>query len=194
LARYVPASPVLPFLLIAGLALLPGQTPSDPEFNRVARPFLAKNCAACHNSSLSSGGLNVQTFTTSKSVAQDRDQWEQMLHKAESGEMPPTGVPRPNPQDLKAFTTWVEHQFTQADAAQKPNPGRVTARRLNRAEYNNTIRDLLGVDFHPADDFPADDSGYGFDNVADALSLSPVLMEKYLSAAEKISQTRDIRT
>ena len=70
----------------------------------------------------------------------------------------------------------------------KPDPGRVTARRLNRVEYNNTVRDLLGVDFKPAADFPADDSGYGFDNIGDVLSLSPVLMEKYLAAAEKIAR------
>src|SRR5262245_10012849 len=67
-----------------------------------------------------------------------------------------------------------------------PDPGRVTIRRLNRAEYNNTIRDLVGIDFHPADDFPADDSGYGFDNIGDVLSLSPVLLEKYLAAAQRI--------
>jgi hypothetical protein len=73
--------------------------------------------------------------------------------------------------------------------AAKPDPGRVTARRLNRYEYNNTIRDLLAIDFRPADDFPADDSGYGFDNIGDVLSLSPVLMEKYLHAAERIART-----
>ncbi len=69
-----------------------------------------------------------------------------------------------------------------------PDPGRVTARRLNRAEYNHTVRDLLGVDIDPADDFPQDDSGYGFDDIGDALSLSPVLMEKYLSAAENVAR------
>src|SRR5712691_2636458 len=72
--------------------------------------------------------------------------------------------------------------------ASKPDPGRVTARRLNRYEYNNTIRDLLSINFRPADDFPADDYGYGFDNIGDVLSLSPVLMEKYLTAAEKIAK------
>src|SRR5690606_15488506 len=68
-----------------------------------------------------------------------------------------------------------------------PNPGRVTVRRLNRTEYNNTIRDLVGVDFQPADDFPSDDVGYGFDNIGDVLSISPLLMEKYLDAAEQIA-------
>ena len=72
--------------------------------------------------------------------------------------------------------------------ARKDDPGRVTARRLNRQEYNNTVRDLLGIDFRPADDFPADDSGYGFDNIGDVLSISPVLMEKYMAAAEVIAE------
>jgi Protein of unknown function (DUF1587) len=70
-----------------------------------------------------------------------------------------------------------------------PNPGRVVIRRLNRAEYNNTVRDLLGVDFHPADDFPPDDTGFGFDNIGETLSMNPTLMEKYLSAAEKVART-----
>ncbi len=83
----------------------------------------------------------------------------------------------------------IERELQRADAAVRPSPGRVTARRLNRTEYNNTVRDLLGIDFRPADDFPQDDSGYGFDNIADALSMSPVLMEKYLRAAEKVVQT-----
>ena len=82
-----------------------------------------------------------------------------------------------------------EEQIARAEQATKPDPGRVTARRLNRAEYNNTVRDLLGVDFRPADDFPQDDSGYGFDNIGDVLSLSPVLMEKYLKSAETIVHT-----
>ncbi len=76
-----------------------------------------------------------------------------------------------------------------ADSSQDAaEPGRVTARRLNRTEYNNTVSDLLGLDVRPADDFPQDDSGYGFDNIADVLSLSPVLMERYLSAAERITR------
>lgn len=99
------------------------------------------------------------------------------------------GRPHPNKAELKAVIRWIKSEFQQADRMFKPNPGRVTARRLNRAEYNNTVRDLLGVDLRPADDFPQDDSGYGFDNIGDVLSLSPVLMEKYLAAAEKIART-----
>ena len=119
----------------------------------------------------------------------NRAKWELVLQKLESGEMPPKGLPRPADADRKAAVQWIHTQFDRADAAAKPFAGRVTARRLNRAEYNNTVRDLLAVDFRPADDFPQDDSGYGFDTIGDALSLSPVLMEKYFAAAEKIART-----
>jgi hypothetical protein len=102
--------------------------------------------------------------------------------------MPPKGMPRPREADQKAFIQFIEAQFAGADQGAKPSPGRVTAHRLNRVEYNNTVRDLLGVDLRPADDFPQDDSGYGFDNISDVLSLSPALMESYLAAAEKVSR------
>src|SRR5439155_19917586 len=82
----------------------------------------------------------------------------------------------------------IARTFEAADRAGQADPGRVTVRRLNKTEYANTVRDLVGVDFNPAEDFPADDVGYGFDNIGDVLSLSPILMERYLSAAESIAQ------
>ena len=100
----------------------------------------------------------------------------------------PAGRPRPAPDEVEAFLAVVKGVFDRADRNAKPDPGRVTVRRLNRAEYNNTIRDLVGVDFKPAEDFPSDDVGHGFDNIGDVLSLSPVLMERYLAAAESIMQ------
>jgi hypothetical protein len=111
-----------------------------------------------------------------------------VLEKLRAGEMPPKAMPRPNEAELKAVIGWIESEFERADQSATPDPGHVTARRLNRAEYNNTVRDLLGVDLRPADDFPQDDSGYGFDNIGDVLSLSPALMEKYLAAAEKVAR------
>ena len=111
------------------------------------------------------------------------------MQKLRTGQMPPKGLPGAARRSRwPSVTHWFDLQFARLDREMKPDPGRVTARRLNRVEYNNTIRDLLGVDFKPADDFPADDSGYGFDNIGDVLSLSPVLMEKYLAAAEKIAR------
>ncbi|MEJ7711811.1 MAG: DUF1592 domain-containing protein [Pyrinomonadaceae bacterium] len=172
--------------LSPGLAQRPE---SAGDFEKSVQPFLEKNCYMCHSSQLKSGELNLEAYKTALGVVKDRVTWEHVLQKVRSGEMPPKGMPRPDEAELKAFTNWVESEFERSDQLAKPDPGRVTARRLNRAEYNNTVRDLLGVDLHPADDFPQDDSGYGFDNIGDVLSLSPVLMEKYLVAAEKVART-----
>ncbi|MGD1070029.1 MAG: DUF1592 domain-containing protein [Bryobacteraceae bacterium] len=158
------------------------------SFEKTVQPFLSKNCYVCHGAKLQSGGLNLQQYTTSDSMLQDRDRWELILSRIGSGVMPPKGAPQPDHADVAAVTNWIQAEFDRSDRAIKPEPGHVTARRLNRAEYNNTLRDLLGVDIHPADDFPQDDSGYGFDDIGDVLSLSPVLMERYLAAAEKISR------
>ncbi|HEY1945597.1 MAG TPA: DUF1592 domain-containing protein, partial [Bryobacteraceae bacterium] len=158
-------------------------------FTDSVQPFLQKNCSLCHNAKVSSGGLNMQTLAEFDSVTQKREMWELILKRLSAGEMPPKGMPRPPESDVKSITGWLQTEFDRQDRLLKPEAGHVTAHRLNRAEYNNTIRDLLGVDFHPADNFPQDDSGYGFDNIGDVLSLSPVLMEKYFSAAEKIAQT-----
>src|SRR5262249_44764882 len=97
-------------------------------------------------------------------------------------------LPRPDAGDVQSVSGWIQAVLKRSDPSGQSDPGRLTAHRLNRFEYNNSIHDLLAVDFRPADDFPADDSGYGFDNIGDVLSLSPVLMEKYLAAAQKIAR------
>ena len=121
-----------------------------------------------------------------ESLAADRDRWDSILTKLKSQEMPPEDVLRPD-QEIAVLVKFLEKEFTRADAAMKPDPGRVTARRLNRAEYTNTIRDLLAIEFRADKNFPTDDSGDGFDNIGDVLTVSPVLMEKYLSAAGRIA-------
>jgi len=161
---------------------------SAAAFEKSVRPFIAANCAFCHSAKKQAGGLNLETYKTAASVIQGREVWEHVLEKMRTGEMPPKGMPRPDEAEMKAVMGWLEGEFERADRMAKPDPGRVTARRLNRAEYNNTVRDLLGVDARPADNFPQDDSGYGFDNIGDVLSLSPVLMEKYLAAAEQVAR------
>ncbi len=157
------------------------------SFEKDVQPFLRTTCAPCHNDRLASGGLSVHPFTEPASIVQHRDQWERIIQKIRSGEMPPKGVPRPPASQTDALIGYVLGEFEKADRNIKPDPGRVTARRLNRVEYSNTIRDLLGVDFRAEKDFPTDDSGYGFDNIGDVLTISPVLMEKYVSAAERIA-------
>ncbi len=158
---------------------------ADSTFQTAVQPFVAKNCFGCHNDKLQSGGLNLKAAAD---IAPSRDPWERVVQKLKAGEMPPKGMPRPAAEQVASVTKWLEEEFAREDASLKPDPGRVTARRLNRYEYNSTVRDLLAVDFRPADDFPTDDFGYGFDNIGDVLTLSPSLMEKYMTAARKIAK------
>jgi hypothetical protein len=113
--------------------------------------------------------------------------WEKVLRKFGTGQMPPPGMPRPDAETSANFTNWLESQLN-ANAVAHPNPGAPAIHRLNRLEYGNTIRDLLGLEVDVNTMLPGDDSGYGFDNIADVLSVSPVLLEKYMSAARKISR------
>ena len=170
--------------------LLRAQTPDaarEEAFKAKVRPYLARNCAGCHNASNKTGGIAVDGLKSAATLGAEGEEWEKILRKVKTGEMPPSQVPRPPADQTAAFAGFVESELDRLAAAQ-PDPGRVTIHRLNRAEYNNAVRDLFAIDYTPADDFPADDSGYGFDNVADVLSLPPLLMEKYLSAANKITR------
>jgi hypothetical protein len=151
--------------------------------------FVQKNCSGCHNPSVKSGDLDLTALKTTNTFEQDRETWERVVEKLKLGQMPPAGVPHPQNEATAAITGWLEREFARQDALLKPQAGRVTARRLNRAEYNNTIRDLLGIDIRPADNFPADVAAFGFDNISDALNLSPELLENYMDAAERSVRT-----
>ncbi len=172
---------------ICGLVPVYAAPPAAPSFDKSVKPILVSTCAACHNDRTASGGLNLGMFETPGTITQYRGEWERIVQKFRDGEMPPKGIPRPPQASVDAFITTIQGEFDRADRNVKPDPGRVTARRLNRNEYSNTIRDLLAVDFHAERDFPTDDSGYGFDNIGSVLTISPVLMEKYLTAAERIA-------
>ena len=156
-------------------------------FDAKVKPILKNTCSGCHNDSVQSGGVDLLPYLDAATLATDRAAWEKIAQKIETGEMPPKGVPRPAQAQITALVSFLHGEFDKADAAIKPDPGRVTAKRLNRNEYRNTVRDLLAVDYRTEKDFPTDDSGYGFDNIADILTVSPVLMEKYLDAAESIA-------
>lgn len=172
----------------AAATTAPKLSPVDAAgFDKTVQPLLAKKCALCHNDRNASGGLNIAAYSLAGSLASNREDWEKILAKIRTGEMPPRGLPRPTPAEVEALVKFVEGEFEKADKNVKPDPGRVTAHRLNRNEYTNTIRDLLAVDFRADKDFPSDDSGYGFDNIGDVLTVSPILMEKYLNAAERIA-------
>lgn len=161
------------------------QTTESALFRRQHLPFFSENCFGCHVGAKAAGGLDLGKLTEALAIDADREKWESVRARMIAGEMPPKGSPRPEAGEIDAVVSWLETEFARADRRTRPDPGRVTARRLNRSEYNNTIRDLLGIDPRPADDFPQDDSGYGFDNIGDVLSLPPVLMEKYMIAAER---------
>jgi len=179
----------------------PMQTPAqqDPTFEKAVQPFFANHCYVCHNEERKTGDMSLENFKTAAALSKNRLTMRLVLEKLKAGAMPPKEMPRPKPEDVSVVTEWLSHQLAKVPAKNSAaldavksgevSLGHVTARRLNRIEYDNTVRDLLGVDLHAADDFPQDDSGYGFDNIGAVLSLSPVLMEKYLKAAEKISRT-----
>ncbi|MDE3167901.1 MAG: DUF1592 domain-containing protein, partial [Acidobacteriota bacterium] len=172
----------IPWLMMA-CAL--ARAASVPTFESAVGPVLAKTCTPCHNASLASGGMDIAPFTKADSLQLNREGWDVILDRLRAGEMPPAGVPRP--AALDAAIQYLTAEFAKADRNLKPDPGRVTARRLNRTEYTNTIRDLLAVEFRAEKSFPTDDLGDGFDNIADVLTISPVLMEKYLAAAQQIA-------
>ncbi|HVD92742.1 MAG TPA: DUF1592 domain-containing protein [Vicinamibacterales bacterium] len=161
---------------------------STDGFESLVKPFVAKNCISCHGNEKHKRELNLESFTSATTLIEERDHWDDVVTKLRHREMPPDEEPQPPEHQRQAVAEWLARELARIDRVTPPNPGRVTARRLNRAEYNNTIRDLLGLDLRAADDFPQDDSGYGFDNIADVLSLSPALMEKYISAGDRIAR------
>ncbi|HWG42349.1 MAG TPA: DUF1592 domain-containing protein [Gemmataceae bacterium] len=162
--------------------------PAKPTFAKDVAPLVSRYCGKCHGPTKPKGGVTLTAFTDDAAVLKKRAVWEQVADNLRAGDMPPPGKPRPSPIELDTINAWLDAVVFQMDCNDKRDPGRVTIRRLNRAEYNNTIRDLVGINFQPANDFPQDDVGYGFDNIGDVLSLPPLLMEKYLAAAEKISE------
>ena len=156
----------------------------DAAFQTTIKPLLNKYCYGCHGEK-KKGDLDLRVYTDEAMVLRNRKIFAKVIQNLQAHEMPPEKKPQPTAEERELITVWIQAEIFKCDC-DHPDPGRVTIRRLNRAEYNNTIRDLVGVDFQPADDFPADDSGYGFDNIGDVLSLPPVLLEKYLAAARKI--------
>ncbi len=155
------------------------------------RGVLDQYCVACHNQALLTADLALDTVDALNPSA-DPETWERVITKLRAGMMPPGGVtPRPDPESYKAVAGWLEAELDQAWAADpRPNPGRVNAvHRLNRTEYNNAINDLLGLQVDVRDQLPGDEtSDGGFDNVADALTISPLHMERYLSVARRVTR------
>jgi hypothetical protein len=157
------------------------QRPS-PNFSRDVAPLLERYCVQCHDSASARGDVILDTFDDRGPSPEHTPLLLRVASILHSGDMPPEGKPHPNSDELEILNTWLD----EAILNQAKRPVRVTVRRLNRGEYNNTIRDLIGLDLHPADDFPSDDVGYGFDNIGEVLSTSPVFLEMYISAADRV--------
>jgi hypothetical protein len=150
--------------------------------------LLDKYCSRCHNDERMAGGWSLAPLrTTDVTTGANLAQWEKILLMTHRGEMPPRNRPQPPAEAMTRFTHWLETSLD-GYAAAHPNPGRATLRRLNRAEYANAVRDLLALNVDVSKELPADDSGYGFDNISDVLTVSPTLMDRYLTVAGKVSR------
>jgi hypothetical protein len=181
LVPVVAAAVPLPTKPLAG-----APNPVQVQFDKQVQPLLVKYCYSCHGNGKDKGDLALDKFTTVIAVQREHNTWQKVADNTITGAMPPKGKTQPTAAEKKLINDWIGAAFDYCDCSGPRDPGRVTVRRLNRNEYNNTVRDLLDVQFKPAKDFPADDTGYGFDNIGDVLSMSPLHAEKYLAAAEEV--------
>ncbi len=163
----------------------PPENPGLAEFHKNIEPILAEHCYECHGNGESSGNVAFDKLTTDDQILNNPELWFKVIKYTRSGIMPAEGNPRLSPKDQATLDNWIKFAAFGVDP-QNFDPGHVTVHRLNRVEYRNTIHDLLGVDFNTDVEFPSDDIGYGFDNIADVLNVSPLLMEKYLAAAQTV--------
>ena len=157
---------------------------TQPNFDSDVKAVIEKYCVSCHSDSVPPGGVALKKGLSAGDVQKNSGTWQRIAKNVAMKHMPPEGSPAPSQDQRIKFVNWIDGALVQD--CKLADPGRVTLRRLNREEYNNTVRDLLGVTIRPADDFPSDDVGYGFDNIGDVLSMSPLLMEKYLAASDKV--------
>ncbi len=173
------------FLLVADCAGGAESSPDTATFRSEVRPMLEKFCFDCHADGANKGGVSFDEFKSDAAMLENHDLWLKTLKNVRAGIMPPPKKSQPSSGQKQQLDQWIKTSVFKTDPA-NPDPGRVTVRRLNRVEYRNTIRDLMGVDFDTEKEFPPDDSGHGFDNIGDVLTLPPMLLEKYLAAARAV--------
>ncbi len=176
------------FLCLAAVPIAAAQA-GNQEAERGAellRNTVRRHCLACHNDRTLTAGLSLQEVDPER-VAEHAPVLEKVFQKLRAGEMPPAGRPRPDADTAAGLLAWLETALD-AEAAANPDPGAPAIHRLNRAEYRNAVRDLLGLDLDHARDLPSDDSGYGFDNIGDVLTVSPLHVEQYVAAARRVSR------
>ena len=187
LAGFVTAAVVF----VGLLALRPVPVAAARAAGDDAQAFMQAYCITCHSQQMKSRGTVPVAFDTldASAIANDAKTWEQVVRKMRAGVMPPAGMKRADKAAHEQFLAWVEGELDRA-ARERPNPGRTEAfHRLNRTEYKNAVRDLLDLDVDVTGWLPPDDASYGFDNIAGVLKISPTLLERYLSAAQKVSRT-----
>ena len=161
------------------------ENPAAPEFRKDIEPILKEYCYDCHGDGENKGQVAFDEFKSDAARLGDHDFWLRALKNVRAGIMPPPRKAQPSAEQKRQLEQWIKSAVFLTDP-QNPDPGRVTVRRLNRVEYRNTVRDLLGVDFDTEKEFPPDDAGHGFDNLGDVLTLPPMLLEKYLAAAKTV--------
>jgi hypothetical protein len=167
----------------------PAAAAIEQRFATQIKPLLSKYCYECHGNGEHEGNLRLDRYTSLGAIQADSKIWRSVQNLVQLGMMPQDEKLKPAPAEVTTLAKFINDAIGYVDVSAPRDPGRVMLHRLNRNEYNNTIRDLLGIDISnnkPAKDFPADDTGYGFDNIADVLSVSPLLAEKYLAAAENV--------
>ena len=172
-------------LTLANLYPSSGRADAVADFRKDIEPILSTYCYDCHADGVDKGDFSLDPASTIEAHFEDMDLWIRVWENVRAQMMPPSNKDQPGDEEKAKLTAWIEQQVFKLDPG-NPDPGRVTIRRMNREEYRNTIYDLFGVKFDVEDALPPDDTGYGFDTIGDVLSISPMLMEKYLGAAQDI--------
>jgi hypothetical protein len=172
-------------LALLGRPATSADSKATEQFRKEVQPILAKYCFDCHADGANKGKVAFDAFKSDDELVGKRELWHAVLKNTRANIMPPSRRPRPSAEEQQILERWIKYGAFGLNP-NDPDPGRVTLRRLNRTEYRNTIRDLLDADFETDKEFPPDDTGYGFDNIGDVLSFSPLLLEKYIAAAKKI--------
>jgi hypothetical protein len=172
-------------LIILACATAQARADRQVDFKRDIEPILEQYCFRCHGDGSSRGEFAMDEFKDLSAHLDDHEHWMAIWRNVRSQVMPPFDRPQLKADEVRMLLTFIEQEVFKLDPA-RPDPGRVTIRRLNRTEYRNAVFDLLGVEYDTEEVFPPDDTGYGFDNIGDVLSISPLMMEKYITAADEI--------
>lgn len=190
IATFGPVLLAICVLAFTSLARADDSAQQDREFREQILPLLSEHCLDCHSGAEADAGLSLEHFETPLDLLKERSVANRIVEMLKLETMPPPDVSELANPDRQTLIAWITDTIENYDCGREPDPGRVTLRRLNASEYQNTIRDLFGLpNFQTSSVLPGDDVGYGFDNIGDVLSLPPLLMEKYLLEAERISHT-----